>query len=211
VLIIYKFVFLNRVHGNTDRVMSEVSRLASRGDWAGCEAVVRKHKDKKMPVIEVVADGLSARDEDRATLESVMQESILRELPRVERGLSMLAVFGAVAPLLGLLGTVTGMIETFRVITLYGTGDPRLMSSGISEALITTELGLAVAIPIMLFHTFLSRRANAIIGEMEEKAVHLSNIILKEKLHGPNGRTKKEPREATAGVGIGELAEGTAE
>ncbi len=211
ILVAYRFVFLNRVHGNTDRIMGEVSALASRGDWKGCEAIVREHKDRKIPVIEVVADGLSARDEDRATLESVMQEAILRELPRVERGLSMLAVFGAVAPLLGLLGTVTGMIETFRVITLYGTGDPRLMSSGISEALITTELGLTVAIPIMLFHTFLSRRANAIIGEMEEKAVHLSNIILKEKIHGPNGRTKKSPREATAGASVGELAEGTAD
>jgi biopolymer transport protein ExbB len=125
---------------------------------------------------------LSARLEDRETLESVMQEAILRELPHVERGLASLSVFAAVAPLLGLLGTVTGMIETFRVITLYGTGDPRLMSSGISEALVTTELGLAVAIPIMLFYTFLSRRANTIIGEMEEKAVHLSNIIQKEKI-----------------------------
>jgi biopolymer transport protein ExbB len=210
-IIIYKFMFLNRVHGNTDRIMGEVSTLASRGDWKGCEDIVRKYKDKKMPVIEVVADGLSARDEDRATLESVMQEAILRELPRVERGLPILAVFGAVAPLLGLLGTVTGMIETFRVITLYGTGDPRLMSAGISVALITTELGLAVAIPIMLFHTFLSRRSNAIIGEMEEKAVHLSNIILKEKIHGPNGRTKKPPRETTLAASAGELAEGTAE
>lgn len=211
IMVACKFVFLSRVHGNTDRIMGEASALASRGDWEGCEAIVRKYKDKKMSVIEVVADGLSARDEDRATLESVMQEAILRELPRVERGLSMLAVFGAVAPLLGLLGTVTGMIETFRVITLYGTGDPRLMSSGISEALITTELGLTVAIPIMLFHTFLSRRANAIIGEMEEKAVHFSNIIGKERIHGRNGRTKKPPREVTAAASVGELAEGTAD
>ncbi len=180
-IIVYKFAFLKRVHGNTGRIMGEVSSLASSGNWDGCESVVRKHASKKMPVIEVIADGLSAREEDRATLESVMQEAILRELPRVERGLPVLAVFGAVAPLLGLLGTVTGMIETFRVITLYGTGDPRLMSGGISEALITTEIGLAVAIPIMLFHTFLSRRADSIIGEMEEKAVHLANIILKER------------------------------
>ncbi len=181
-IVAYRIIFLNRVHGNTDRIMGQVSSLASRRDWEGCEAVVKQHQRKKMPVIEVIADGLSARDEDRATLESVMQEAILRELPRVERGLSVLSVFAAVAPLLGLLGTVTGMIETFRVITLYGTGDPRLMSSGISEALVTTELGLAVAIPIMLFHTFLARRSNAIVGEMEEKAVHLSNIILKEKV-----------------------------
>jgi biopolymer transport protein ExbB len=195
-LIIYKFQFLQKVHGNTDRVMGEVTGLAARGDWEGAEAVVRRYEHRKMPVVEVIADGLSARDEDRETLESVMQEAILREMPRVERGLSVLAVFGAVAPLLGLLGTVTGMIETFRVITLYGTGDPRLMSAGISEALVTTELGLAVAIPIMLFHTFLSRRANAIIGEMEEKAVHLSNVILKQRMRrgevSPDGSIDRE-------------------
>jgi biopolymer transport protein ExbB len=129
----------------------------------------------------VLEAGLNARNEDRETLESVLQEAILRELPRVERGLSVLAIFGAVAPLLGLLGTVTGMIDTFRVITLFGTGDPKLMSGGISEALVTTELGLAVAIPIMLMHTFLSRRVDAIVGEMEEKAVGLTNIIQKER------------------------------
>jgi biopolymer transport protein ExbB len=127
----------------------------------------------------VIEAGLNARHEDRETLESVLQEAILRELPRVERGLSVLAILGAVAPLLGLLGTVTGMIDTFRVITLFGTGDPKLMSGGISEALVTTELGLAIAIPIMLIHTFLSRRADGIIGDMEEKAVSLTNIIQK--------------------------------
>ena len=130
-------------------------------------------------MVHVLRAGLEARDEDRDTLESVLQEAILHELPRIERGMAVLAVLGAVAPLLGLLGTVTGMIDTFRVITLFGTGDPKLMSGGISEALITTELGLAVAIPIMLLHTFLSRRADHIVGDMEEKAVQLTNIIQK--------------------------------
>ena len=106
-----------------------------------------------------------------------MQEAILHELPRLQRGLALLAVFGAVAPLLGLLGTVTGMIDTFRVITLFGTSDPKLMSGGISEALVTTEVGLAVAIPIMLLHTFLSRRVDHVIGDMEENDVHMTNII----------------------------------
>ena len=90
----------------------------------------------------------------------------------------------ALCPLLGLLGTVTGMIDTFRVITLFGTSDPKLMSGGISEALVTTELGLAVAIPIMLCHTWLSRRSDHLIGDMEEKAVQLTNIIRKRKLAG---------------------------
>ena len=71
------------------------------------------------------------------------------------------------------------MIGTFRVITLHGTGDPKLMSGGISEALITTELGLAVAIPIMLLHTFLSRRVDHIVGDMEEKAIGLTNLMLR--------------------------------
>jgi len=181
-IVIYKIGFLKKVHGQTDKIMGCVNELASRGDWDGCKDIVRKHEGKKMPVIQVISDGLDARNEDRETLESVLQESILREMPRVERGLSVLAVFGAVAPLLGLLGTVTGMIDTFRVITLFGTGDPKLMSGGISEALVTTELGLAVAIPIMLLHTYLSRRSEHIIGEMEEKAVYLTNTIQKQRV-----------------------------
>ena len=184
VMIIYKLIFLSRVHGSVGRIMGKINSFAARGDWESCDGIVTEYKGKKMPVIQVVQAGLGAREEDRETLESVLQESILRELPRVERGMSLLAIFGAVAPLLGLLGTVTGMIDTFRVITLFGTGDPKLMSGGISEALITTELGLAVAIPIMLMHTFLSRRVNGIIGEMEEKAVYLTNIIQKAKRSG---------------------------
>lgn len=170
--------FLNRVHANTDRLMGRVNQLAGRGDWAGCNDVLKSEKGK--PVYNVLRAGLGAVNEKRETLESVLQEAILKELPRLERFLPALNIMGAVAPLLGLLGTVTGMIGTFQSITLYGTGDPRMMSGGISEALITTMLGLAVAIPIMLVHTFLRRRLEHIVGDMEEKAVALSNIICRE-------------------------------
>ncbi|MBU2500663.1 MotA/TolQ/ExbB proton channel family protein, partial [bacterium] len=176
-IVVTRIFFLNRIHANTDRFMGEVNGLAARGDWEAAEALVQKHGKRKSPVIEVIKAGLAVRTQDRETQESVLQEAILHQLPRVEKGLSVLAVLGAVAPLLGLLGTVTGMINTFRVITLFGTGDPKLMSGGISEALITTELGLAVAIPIMLVHTYLSRRADHIIGDMEEKAVQMANTI----------------------------------
>ncbi len=182
VLVVYKIVFMNRMHGNTDRIMGEVHRLVAAGDWAACEQVVAADKGRSGAVARVIGAGLAARDEDRETLESVLQEAILHELPTVQHGIAMLAVLGAVAPLLGLLGTVTGMIDTFRVITLFGTSDPKLMSGGISEALITTEIGLAVAIPIMLCHTYLSRRSDHLIGDMEEKAVQLTNIIRKRKL-----------------------------
>jgi biopolymer transport protein ExbB len=89
-------------------------------------------------------------------MENALQEAILREVPPMERFLSTLGMLAAIAPLLGLLGTVTGMIGTFHVITQHGTGDPRMMSGGISEALVTTMLGLSVAIPIMLAHTLLT-------------------------------------------------------
>ena len=182
VLVVYKIAFMNRMHGNTDRIMGEVHRLASEGDWAACQNLISADKGRAGAVARVIGAGLAARNEERETLESVLQEAILHEMPNVQQGLAMLAVLGAVAPLLGLLGTVTGMIDTFRVITLFGTSDPKLMSGGISEALITTEIGLAVAIPIMLCHTYLSRRSDHVIGDMEEKAVQLTNIIRKRKL-----------------------------
>jgi biopolymer transport protein ExbB len=184
VIVVLKVIYLNRMHGNTDRIMGEVNDLAAKGDWSACEKIVAGHQGKSWPVVRVIRAGLEARNDTRETLESVLQESILRELPQVQKGIAMLAVLGAVAPLLGLLGTVTGMIDTFRVITLFGTSDPKLMSGGISEALVTTELGLAVAIPIMLLHTYLSRKADHLVGDMEAKAVQLTNIIDKQKIVG---------------------------
>ena len=176
-IVISRVIFLNRVHANTDRFMGEVNRMVAAGDWREAEDFVDRRGRSGSPVVAVIKAGLGVRDRDRETVENVLQEAILHQLPRVERGLSALAVLGAVAPLLGLLGTVTGMINTFRVITLFGTGDPKLMSGGISEALVTTELGLAVAIPIMLLHTYLSRRTDSIVGDMEGKAVQMANLI----------------------------------
>jgi len=104
------------------------------------------------------------------TLGLKLDEAILKELPRIQRGLGAIALLAAVSPLLGLLGTVTGIIETFQSITLHGTGDPRVMSGGISQALVTTVMGLIVAIPLLLFHSFLSSRSNALIQILDEKS-----------------------------------------
>ncbi|MCD6153625.1 MAG: MotA/TolQ/ExbB proton channel family protein [Syntrophobacterales bacterium] len=178
ILAVERTIFLRGVHTNTDQVMGKVNELALHGKWQECDDIVKDEKGR--PVYNVLKAGLGARGEERETLESVLQEAILKELPRLERFLPSLNIMGAIAPLLGLLGTVTGMISTFHVITLYGTGDPRMMSGGISEALVTTMLGLAVAIPIMLMHAFLNGRVEHIIADMEEKAVALTNIIHRE-------------------------------
>ena len=177
VVIIWKAVHIQHVHANTDSIMKPVNDEAARGQWEQCRELVSDAVCTRSPVARVVRAGLDVRHEDREIQESVLQEAILHELPLLQRGLALLAVSGAVAPLLGLLGTVTGMIETFRIITLHGTGDPKLMSGGISEALVTTEVGLAIAIPVMLAHTWLKRRVDHVIGDMEEQAVHLVNTI----------------------------------
>ena len=119
---------------------------------------------------------------DTETLELKLDEAILKEMPRIQRGLAALALLAAISPLLGLLGTVTGIIETFQSITLYGTGDPRVMSGGISQALVTTVMGLLVAIPLLLFHSFLSSKSNALIQILDEKSTAFV-ALLSEKSH----------------------------
>lgn len=109
-------------------------------------------------------------DADVETLELKLDEAILRETGPMEAGLSLLKVMYVVAPLLGLLGTVVGMIGTFQAITLFGTGDPKMMAGGISQALVTTVLGLVVAIPLTLIHSILAARARRMIHILEEQA-----------------------------------------
>ena len=102
------------------------------------------------------------READTETLELKLGEAILKETPALQRGILFIKVISVVAPLLGLLGTVTGMINTFQAITLFGTGDPKTMAGGISQALVTTVLGLTVAIPTVLLHTIVSGRSKTI-------------------------------------------------
>jgi biopolymer transport protein ExbB len=113
-------------------------------------------------------------------LEDVAAEALLKEVPRAERFATAITVAAAVAPLLGLLGTVTGMIATFDIITEFGTGDPRKLSGGISEALITTQLGLVVAIPALLLGNLLNAWANGIMGRTERAALALLNSLVAE-------------------------------
>ncbi len=126
--------------------------------------------NKSNPLGRVLAIYTDNPDTDIETLELKLDEAILRETAPIETGLSFIKVLYVVAPLLGLLGTVVGMIATFQMITLFGTGDPRMMAGGISTALVTTVLGLVVAIPLTLLHSALQGKAKSLIQVLEEQA-----------------------------------------
>lgn len=126
--------------------------------------------NKSNPLGRVMSVYTDNPDADIETLELKLDEAILRETAPLESGLSFIKVLYVVAPLLGLLGTVVGMIATFQQITLFGTGDPRMMAGGISTALVTTVLGLVVAIPLTLLHSFLQGKSKSLIQILEEQA-----------------------------------------
>ena len=139
-----------------------------------------KTLDVRNPLGRVLKIGEENFKKDIDTLELKLAEAIMAERPSIERGIGAVRIISVVAPLAGLLGTVTGMIVTFQMITLYGTGDPKLMAGGISQALVTTVLGLLVAIPTTLLHSFTASSAKGIISVLEEQ----STGILAERAEG---------------------------
>ncbi len=129
-------------------------------------------------------------------LEARLDEAVLAELPRLERGQPMVKLLAAVAPLLGLLGTVTGMIVTFQAITVFGTGDPQLMAGGISQALVTTVLGLITAVPLLFAHTALAGRSRHLAGLVEGQASAALAEQLEQRPHGSDSVSGSARRDA---------------
>ena len=125
------------------------------------------------PLGRVLAAYESNKNADTETIELKLSEAALKEMPRLTKGLLFIKVISVVAPLMGLLGTVTGMIKTFQVITLYGAGDPKMMAGGISQALMTTVLGLVVAIPMVLLHTIVSGQSRKVINILQSQSAGL--------------------------------------
>jgi biopolymer transport protein ExbB len=154
-------------------LLDAVVPLVEKGRDAEALALARGASGSGARVVEAALAHPRAAGE---ALESLLSDAMLREGIRCDRFDAVVSVAAAVAPLLGLLGTVTGMIGTFDVITLYGTGDPKLLSGGISEALITTELGLAVAIPALLWGNLLGGLAEKVKRRMESAALRIVHL-----------------------------------
>lgn len=166
-------IILLRSATNTERLVERIAPMVEHGQIAEALDVARKARNSPGRVLKVTLENLKR---PREQLDDAISEAIIREESTLDRFGAIILVAAAVGPLLGLLGTVTGMIATFDIITEFGTGNPKLLSGGISEALITTEFGLIVAIPALILGNLLNGWAERIKNEMEKAALRIGNV-----------------------------------
>jgi len=174
VMIGVRFTAIRRSEVDADGLMDRVSGFISRGDRQGADELLARTAG---PAARMLRAGVSHSDRGKENVEEAMDNTVAVDLPALEKYLSAISVLGSIAPLLGLLGTVSGMINTFDVITRFGSGDPKLLSGGISEALITTEVGLAIAIPVLLLHNHLTNRIARIAADLEKCRIRVLNLL----------------------------------
>lgn len=172
VLILERFWTLWHELRDTSALQNNVLDALRDNQIDQARKLCQSHSGAVSNVLETLVESRNLDDESR---QDRIEEAILNEIPRLERFLSVLQVLAAAAPLLGLLGTVTGIISTFNVLSIFGPGNQHLMAGGISEALLTTATGLAIAIPILLCHGYFRGKVDGIIGEMERSAAFLYN------------------------------------
>ena len=173
-LIAIRVMLLLQSGSNVKEISAKVIEKVEAGK---AEEALESIKSYKGATARVIKATLRNIHKERDHIEDIVTENILNESSNIDRFGSFVLVLAAVAPLLGLLGTVTGMIATFDIITTHGTGDPKLLSGGISEALVTTMLGLVVAIPLLLLGNLLSGWAQNIKDSMEQSALHIVNLF----------------------------------
>ena len=148
--------------------------------WASTDELTEERMQalrEGSPLGRILASGLAGRDLDREIMKESIEEVGRHVVHDLERYLNALGTIAAITPLLGLLGTVIGMIDVFAVITAQGVGEPRVLAGGISEALITTAAGLTVAIPSLLFHRLLRGRVDELVVTMEQEALKMVRAL----------------------------------
>ncbi len=169
---LYKWLQISRFRELRPDLLRSVIDAVNRGD----RARAREDADRlRHPAAILLKRGVEVADHSRDFVEEALYEKYMEAQPGLQRGLPFIAIASATAPLLGLLGTVTGMIHTFQRITVFGTGDAQPLASGISEALVTTEFGLIVAIPALILHALLSRKVQGILSSMEMASLAFVN------------------------------------
>lgn len=165
-------------------------------EWVSKNQLNHKHIQslhEGSPLGEILAAGLSNRHRDREIMKESIEDTGRQVVHELERYLNTLGTIAAVSPLLGLLGTVIGMVKVFAAITSHGVGDPAVLAGGISEALITTAAGLAVAIPSLIGYRYLRGRVNALVVQMEKEAISLVEALHRKQYLDTLGHQDETP------------------
>ena len=166
-ILIEKILIINRESKSPKGFTDEIISRVKNDDINGAKLICN---DTNNPVSRMILKGLNKFNTSLKNIETSIENVGKIEIYNLEKNLSLLATISGAAPMIGFLGTVTGMIITFQQITLFGTGDPKIMAGGISQALVTTVLGLVVAIPTTLAHSFLQSSARSVVDVLEEQA-----------------------------------------
>jgi len=170
----YKYKQLKRAEIDTDRFLNRIESVIKEKRF---DLAVYTCKKTPGPVSAIVLAGLKNISKGEKNVRDAIKEAGLKEVPRLESYMNIISTVATIAPLLGLLGTVTGMIKAFNVIAKAGVGQAMMLASGISEALLTTAFGLSVAIPSLVIYNYLSSKIDIIISDMENASQSFANMV----------------------------------
>lgn len=173
-MILERLIYFARKNTDARAFMANFQALADRGRWQEALQLCEKNGSSLARTLGAIA---ANADKDRGTAEKAVREALLKEIPALEKRLPLIAAMGAAAPLLGLLGTVSGLVTLFKVLNQLGANDPKVLAGGISEALINTETGLAIAIPVLLVHGFLNEKLDTITATVNGRSLEVLNKL----------------------------------
>jgi len=177
-IIIEKMITLRQNRVIPYETLRKVEVLLRERDLSGAASLCKKNPSV---MTRVLYTALIHKDKDRSELKEIIEDAGRHEVPVLERYTSLLGTIASISPLLGLLGTVTGMIKVFNIISFEGVGHPQALSGGISEALITTAAGLAVAIPTLVFYNYFMTKGESLVVELEKNSLRMLGLLKREE------------------------------
>ena len=169
-----RMFYLKSIKTKSNKFVLRVKNLVKKGSIELAISVCRK---SPTPISQIMLAGLMKFGRGRDEMKEAIEDSANQEIPVLEKNLSTLSTIGNITPLLGLLGTVFGMVKAFNVIAVMGVGKPEALAGGISEALLTTAFGLSIAIPTIVVYNYLSHRVDKLIRDMEINCVDLIDLL----------------------------------
>ena len=183
-----RMFYLKSVKTSTRKFSYRVRDLVRKGNINFAISACRK---SFTPIAKIILSALMKHDQSREEIKETIEDTANQEVPVLERNLPMLSTIGNITPLLGLLGTVFGMIKAFQVVSVVGVGNPEALAGGISEALLTTAFGLSVAIPTIVAYNYLATRVDRQIREMESTCIDILELLTNKNGLNQEGANKE--------------------